>query len=136
MLERFDLLISRLCLRDSAAALAARLRSDAKLVACSASDWWPSPPLSVGTPHLGAARAADAAAFAELGAGDLPMSAKRLFCLCNTSPRYLELHDGYTRAVTYSVDAIGGLALLLAATLSCFCCVLKDKSAYYDPDLL
>eukprot|EP00966_Prymnesium_polylepis_P238734 5521504-Prymnesium_polylepis.1 len=71
-----------------------------------------------------------------LGRGHMPMSAKRLFCLCESSKEFAEMIDSYTSLFTTTSVVVLLFALLVLVGQCCFCCAFEDSSHYYDPDLL
>jgi hypothetical protein len=66
----------------------------------------------------------------------MPMSAKRLFCLCESSKEFAEMIDSYTSLFTTTSVVVLLFALLVLVGQCCFCCAFEDSSHYYDPDLL
>ena len=151
-LGRFDALASRWCLNEPTHTLLARLTTPA-FMACFNSTWWPSPDPTLGTPldelsgssvALGDGSAAREV-FRRLGQGELPLSAKALFCLCERSPEYVQMVQGYTDTLTWaSLPFTPALFFLLAilpiALCLCLCCPIAiritDTSKYYDKDLV
>ena len=151
-LGRFDALASRWCLNEPTHTLLARLATPA-FIACFNSTWWPSPRPTLGTPldELSASSAAlgDGSAareiFRRLGPGELPLSAKDLFCLCEASPEYVHMVQGYTDTLTWASLPFTPapfflLAILPIALCLCLCCPIAiritDTSKYYDKDLV
>ena len=150
---RFDALASRWCLDEPVAVLLARMATDSYR-ACANSSWWPSPPLTLSTPldELSASSSAlgegapARKVFEALGKGDVPLSPKALFCLCEGSSEYVGLLDSYTETLTWASWPFTFWApffLLAVAPLTLciymFCPIfgrLEDTSRYYDKDLL
>ena len=129
----FGLLMSSLCMREPASALAARARSPSQ-AACEASGWWKAPPLSAESRRM--PRQELQPVFALLGGADLEMSAKRLFCLCEGSPGYRRVIDLYVGAMHASWLLMIVFVLTMVTFLLCFCCQCQDGGQYYDPELL
>mmetsp|Transcript_41164 Transcript_41164/g.68450 ORF Transcript_41164/g.68450 Transcript_41164/m.68450 type:complete len:356 (-) Transcript_41164:24-1091(-) len=107
--------------------------------------WWPSPPLYAGGPlQATAASEPEQTVLAQLGRGDVPVSAKMLFCLCQSSPEYIKWVEGYHKWLNIISTIILFVCIFATITFCGFCCVerkggvpwLRVTDAYYDPDLL
>lgn len=150
--NRLDGLVSRWCLDVPMQQLLERTRSP-EYGFCLNSSWWPTPslPLLVGKRTVDASVAALANAtgahafFRALGPGDLPLSAKSLFCMCEQSPEWEGLLSWYLEVMRWAASPFALVPFTILAVVPfvlCFsmcnpgCSGIKDTSIYYKEDLL
>ena len=135
--DPFDWLVSSYCLYPGGPHPLLAVDAD-----CLASHWWPVPTPTKGSSFAGLLNTTDPlqrrdrAIFAALGEGDLELSTKQLFCLCEYAPQFQWMVAEYLTPVNLLAWMIGAVALVTSAWTFCLCCCVEDSDKYYDPELL